>query len=65
MSAMSCKRHKWSNGQMRMLPHVIRRGCQEANAEIFEKCLVCGKEKRITLMNVRRPSRLTPQSSHS
>jgi hypothetical protein len=43
---MSCKRHKWSNGQMRMLPYVIRRGCQEANAEIFEKCSVCGKEKR-------------------
>lgn len=50
---------------MRMLPYVIRRGCQEANAEMFEKCSVCGKEKRITLMNIRAPSRLTPQSSQT
>jgi len=50
---------------MRMLPYTIRRGCQEANAEIFEKCTVCGKEKRVTLMNIRAPSRLTPQSSQT
>jgi hypothetical protein len=60
---MKCRQHAWGINGIRMLKKTIRRGQQEANAEMYRQCGRCGKTERTGLLNVRPQSVGTPQTT--